>query len=52
MKRTEPILFKLQPQLKKKIPWIPLLNNVPTPIERLINLEKYVNFRLNCMPNP
>ena len=43
MVRTEPILFKLYPQLKEKIPWIPLLTNTPTLVERLTNLENYFN---------
>lgn len=44
MKREEPILFKKFPNLKKKVPWIPILTNLPTPIERLTGLEK--NFDL------
>ncbi|MFX0040747.1 MAG: 1-aminocyclopropane-1-carboxylate deaminase/D-cysteine desulfhydrase [Promethearchaeota archaeon] len=42
---TVPILFKLYPNLKDKIPWIPLLTKLPTPIERLTELENY--FKLN-----
>jgi len=40
MEREEPLLFKKFPDLKKKVPWIPILTNVPTPIERLTELEK------------
>lgn len=40
MDRTEPILFIKYPNLKEKIPWVPLLTNIPTPIERLTELEK------------
>ncbi|MFX0083382.1 MAG: 1-aminocyclopropane-1-carboxylate deaminase/D-cysteine desulfhydrase [Candidatus Hodarchaeota archaeon] len=40
MEREEPILFKRFPNLKKIIPWIPLLTKIPTPIERLFELEK------------
>ena len=40
---TKPILFEVYPQLKEKIPWIPLLTNAPTPVERLNNLENYFN---------
>jgi len=40
MERKEPILFELYPNLKDKVPWIPLLTNVPTPIERLTILEE------------
>lgn len=40
MKREEPLLFSKYPNLKNKVPWIYLLRNVPTPIERLTELEK------------
>ena len=43
MVQPEPILFKQYPSLREKIPWIPLLINTPTPIERLNNLEDYLN---------
>ncbi|MFX1592130.1 MAG: 1-aminocyclopropane-1-carboxylate deaminase/D-cysteine desulfhydrase, partial [Promethearchaeota archaeon] len=43
MAHTEPFLFKHYPLLKEKVPWIPLLTNTPTPMERLYNLEKYFN---------
>jgi len=43
MVRLEPFLFKIYPLLREKVPWIPLLTNSPTPVERLINLEKYLN---------
>ncbi|MFW9827029.1 MAG: 1-aminocyclopropane-1-carboxylate deaminase/D-cysteine desulfhydrase [Candidatus Thorarchaeota archaeon] len=42
MGRKEPILFDLFPKLKEKILWIPILTNTPTPVERLVNLEKYL----------
>jgi D-cysteine desulfhydrase len=41
MERKEPIIFKKFPALKDKIPWMPILTNVPTPVERLTDLEKY-----------
>ena len=41
MQRTEPILFKIYPKLKEKVPWIPLLTNTPTPVERLNKLEQH-----------
>lgn len=41
MERTEPLLFKKYPNLKEKVPWIPLLTNVPTPVERLTELENH-----------
>ena len=37
----EPILFKSFPALKNKVPWISLLTNVPTPVNRLKELEKH-----------
>jgi len=40
MKTEKPILFELYPNLEGKVPWIPLLNKVPTPVERLTELEK------------
>lgn len=40
MERDEPLLFKKYPNLKNRIPWIPLLTKIPTPIERLTELEK------------
>ena len=45
MQRNEPLLFKKFPNLKKKVPWIPILTNVSSSIERLTELEK--NFDLN-----
>jgi D-cysteine desulfhydrase len=43
MERTGPLLFKEYPRLKEKVPWIRLLSNMPTPIERLHELEKHLN---------
>ncbi|MFX0000578.1 MAG: 1-aminocyclopropane-1-carboxylate deaminase/D-cysteine desulfhydrase [Candidatus Hodarchaeota archaeon] len=40
MKQEEPFLFQVYPNLKNKVPWIPLLTNVPSPVERLTELEK------------
>ncbi|TFG07819.1 MAG: pyridoxal-phosphate dependent enzyme [Promethearchaeota archaeon] len=40
MEMKGPILFEKYPNLKGKVPWISILNNVPTPVERLIDLEK------------
>ncbi|MFX1280974.1 MAG: 1-aminocyclopropane-1-carboxylate deaminase/D-cysteine desulfhydrase [Promethearchaeota archaeon] len=42
MVRKEPLLFNVYPRLKEKIPWIPLLTNAPSPVERLHNLEDYL----------
>ncbi|MFW9968840.1 MAG: 1-aminocyclopropane-1-carboxylate deaminase/D-cysteine desulfhydrase [Candidatus Odinarchaeota archaeon] len=44
MVQREPLLFKKHPDLKEKIPWIPFLINIPTPVERLTELENYFNF--------
>jgi D-cysteine desulfhydrase len=43
MVRTYPILFKLYPILRGKVPWIPLLTDIPTPVERLTELEDFFN---------
>ena len=45
MKQEEPILFQKYPNLKKKVPWIPLLRNLPTPVERLSELEEEFNLK-------
>jgi D-cysteine desulfhydrase len=44
MERSEPLLFKKYPNLKKKVPWVPILTNVPTDIERLTELEKNFDY--------
>jgi D-cysteine desulfhydrase len=43
MERNEPLLFRQFPNLKKKVPWISILTEIPSPIERLTELEKYFN---------
>ncbi len=40
-----PILFEAYPSLKKKIPWMPLLTNLPTSVDRLTELEKELNLK-------
>ena len=45
MERKEPELFRAYPNLKEKLPWIPLLTNLPTPIDRLTNLEEYLDLK-------
>ncbi|MHA1272110.1 MAG: 1-aminocyclopropane-1-carboxylate deaminase/D-cysteine desulfhydrase [Promethearchaeota archaeon] len=40
MNKPLPIIFKKYPNLEGKLPWIPILTNVPTPVERLTELEK------------
>ena len=41
MNNEDPALFEKYPNLKNKVPWISLLSQVPTKIERLTELEKY-----------
>jgi len=43
MEIKEPELFKSYPGLKEKVPWIPLLTTVPTSIDRLTELENYLD---------
>jgi D-cysteine desulfhydrase len=43
--RNEPLLFKKFPNLKKKVPWFPILTNTPTDIDRLTELEKHLNYK-------
>jgi D-cysteine desulfhydrase len=38
-------LFERYPHLKEKVPYISLLTNLPAPIERLTELEKYLNLK-------
>lgn len=45
MKQVVPILFRKYPNLKNKVPWIPLLTNLPAPIEKLTELEKEFNLK-------
>jgi len=40
--REEPLILKIYPNLKGKVPWISLLTQVPTLIDRLENLEEEV----------
>jgi len=42
MTRKEPILFKKYPGLKEKVPWMPILTGIPTPVDRLTELEKHL----------
>ena len=42
MDKTKPILFDIYPKLEGKVPWIPLLTNLPSKVERLKELEKYL----------
>jgi len=41
MDNKQPILFEVYPNLEGKVPWIPILTNIPTNIDRLTELEKH-----------
>ncbi len=43
MEREEPLLFKFYPKLQNKVPWIRLLTTVPTPVQKLDELERKFN---------
>ena len=47
LEQHEPLLFKIYPNLREKVPWIPLLTGVPTPVDRLKKLEKHLNLSTN-----
>jgi len=40
--RETPLIFKAYPNLQQEVPWISLLSQVPTPIDRLENLEEEI----------
>ncbi len=42
MDKIKPILFEIYPKLDGKVPWIPLLTNLPSKVERLKELEKHL----------
>ena len=42
MDKKKPILFDIYPELEGKVPWIPLLTNLPSKVERLKELEKHL----------
>jgi len=42
MDKIKPILFDIYPELEGKVPWIPLLTNLPSKVERLKELEKHL----------
>jgi D-cysteine desulfhydrase len=43
MEREEPLLFNFYSKLRNRVPWISLLTIVPTPVERLDELEQHYN---------
>ena len=42
MDKIKPILFDIYPKLEGKVPWISLLTNLPSKVERLKELEKHL----------
>ncbi len=42
MDKIKPILFDIYPELEGKVPWIPILTNLPSEVERLKELEKHL----------
>ena len=42
MPREKPILFDKYPKLEEKVPWLPILTNVPTAVDRLEKLEAHL----------
>jgi D-cysteine desulfhydrase len=45
MNRDKPKLFEYYPKLEEKVPWIPILTNVPTPVNQLKNLAEYLGIK-------
>lgn len=43
MENKKPILFDVYPNLEGKVPWVPLLTGAPSKVEKLKELEKYLN---------
>jgi len=43
MENKKPILFEVYPKLEGKVPWVSLLTGTPSKVERLSELEKYLN---------
>ncbi len=43
MEKKKPILFGVYPNLEGKVPWVSLLTGAPSKVERLKELEKYLN---------
>ena len=43
MENNKPILFDIYPKLEGKVPWISLLTDIPSKVERLKELEKNLN---------
>ncbi len=43
MESKKPILFEVFPNLEGKVPWISILTGVPSDVDRLTELENYLN---------
>ncbi len=43
MESKKPILFEVFPNLEGKVPWISILTRVPSDVDRLTELENYLN---------
>ncbi len=43
--KQRPYLFEKYPALRNKVPWIELLKNIPSPIERLEDLEAHLGLK-------
>ena len=43
MESKKPILFKVYPKLEGKVPWTSILTGIPSNVDRLKELEKYLN---------
>lgn len=41
MVNEKPVLFKKYPDLERKVPWVPILTDIPTRVERLTKLEEH-----------
>ncbi len=42
MENARPVLFEFYPTLEGKVPWTPILTEIPSNVDRLIELEKYL----------
>jgi len=45
MEKKIPILFDVYPNLEGKVPWLPLLTGIPSKVDRLKELENYLNLK-------
>jgi D-cysteine desulfhydrase len=43
MENKKPVLFDVYPNLEGKVPWVSLLTDIPSKVERLTELEKHLN---------